>query len=149
MPHKLADSLLHCEFCRFSTFSQPVLDVHLGKCHEDELANEAAAKKAREEKEAEKRAIAAKKKPEYLASLAALYGPDYFICSTCLRPSIAKHTPAHPEPGVCHNYYWHDFAKRARALWAKTGKLGTPWLEAFLEAEDQLREAEATQANVL
>lgn len=48
------------------------------------------------------------------SSMAALYGKDYFICPTCLRPSIAAPTPAHPEPGVCHNFYWHDWAKRAR-----------------------------------
>lgn len=114
MSQKLSDRLLHCEFCRFATFSQPVLDVHLGKCHEQELADEAAAKKARESWEAEKRARDAKEKPSYRPSLAALYGPDYFICHTCLRPSIAKTTPAHPEPGVCHNYYWFDWAEWVR-----------------------------------
>jgi len=136
MPQKLADSLLHCEFCRFATFSEAVLTVHIGKCHEEELANEAAAKKAREFWEAEKRAIASKKRPGYLASLVALYGKDYFICPTCLRPSIAAPTPAHPQPGVCHNYYWHDWAKEARELWAK-GVMLEPWLAEYLTSETE------------
>ncbi len=114
MPHNLSDSLLHCEFCRFATFSQPVLDVHLSKCHEQKLADEGAAKSARESWEAEKRARDTKERPGYRPSLAALYGKDYVICPTCLRPSVAASTPAHPEPGVCHNYYWHPWAEWVR-----------------------------------
>lgn len=134
MTQKLSDSLLHCEFCRFATFSAPQFQTHLGKCHEQLLADEGDAKRARESWEAEKRARDAKGKPSYQPSLGVLYGKNYFICSTCLRPSIATPTPAHPEPGVCHNYYWHDWAKEARARWVKGIRLD-PWLEEYLASE--------------
>ena len=97
--------MLHCEFCRYISLSSVQMGVHRSKCHEQELANEGAAQRAKETLQAQNRSRR-QLKPEVGFTLERFYGKDYFICPQCRRPALAKPTAAHPEPGVCRNLYW-------------------------------------------